>query len=108
LTSAGCSQLASGQVISGTGDMQVVENATGVHVVVNGTATDNLGNTWRFNYAQDVRFIGSDEAQIEDHFNLAGGGGSLRLHSHFVIIFGPDGPVDVKQVTGDFEHCDPI
>jgi hypothetical protein len=74
-----------------------------------GHGTDNAGNTWRFNYHNNTRLLNdAGDVQVVDHFNLVGNGGVLHLHSHFVIVFRANGDVEVKQVTGDPEGCDPI
>jgi hypothetical protein len=111
LSSATCSQLPSGTVIHGEGTGQFSATSSGTfHAVVNGTATDGAGNSWRFNYAQNARLVGdTGDAQVVDHFNLTGNAGVLHLHSHFVIVFSSTGdPVEIKQVTGDSIGCDPI
>jgi hypothetical protein len=111
LTSATCSQLPPGTVIHGDGTAQFSSTSSGnFHSVINGTATDGAGNFWRFNYNQNVRPVGSGgDAQLTDHFNLVGNAGVFHLHSHFVAIFSSTGDlVDLKQVTGDPEGCDPI
>ena len=113
LTPDVCSQLAAGQVLTGQGIVQFHQSPGGTfHVVIDGTATDNMGNSWGFEYNDNVRPLPDGSVQITDHFNLTGGGGSLqvlKLHSHFTIVFDQDGnPVSIKQVTGDPVGCDPI
>jgi hypothetical protein len=111
LSAATCSQLPSGTVVHGEGTAQFSATSSGnFHAVINGTATDGAGNSWRFNYAQNVRPVGdAGDAQIVDHFNLIGNAGVLHLHSHFVIVFTSTGDlVAIKQVTGDPIGCDPI
>jgi hypothetical protein len=111
LSAATCSQLPPGTVIHGEGTGQFSATSSGnFHSVINGTATDGAGNTWRFNYTQNVRPVGSGgDVQIVDHFNLTGNAGVLHLHSHFVLIFSSTGDlVGFKQVTGDPVGCDPI
>jgi hypothetical protein len=110
-----CSQLASGQVVHGTGVATFsVTPSGGLHSVINGTATDNAGGSWVFNYAQNARPLGSDgSVQVTDHFNLVGGGSSVRLHSHFVAGFTSSDLetadiLYVTQVHGDPFFCDPI
>jgi hypothetical protein len=111
LSSATCSQLPSGTVVHGEGTAQFSATSSGTfHSVVNGTATDGAGNSWRFNYTQNARLVGdAGDAQVVDHFNLTGNAGVFHLHSHFVIVFSSTGDlVELKQVTGDFIGCDPI
>src|SRR5205823_2784765 len=89
LSAASCSQLPPGTVIHGEGTAQFSATSSGTfHSVINGTATDGAGNSWRFNYNQNGRPVGSGgDVQITDHFNLTGNGGVLHLHSHFVAVF---------------------
>ncbi len=110
LSAATCSQLPPGTVIHGEGTGQFSATSSGnVHSVINGTATDGAGNSWRFNYDQNVRSVGGGGVQIIDHFNLTGNAGVLHLHSHFVAIFSSTGDlVDLVQLTGDPVGCDPI
>ena len=111
LSAASCSQLPPGTVIHGEGTGQFSATQPGTfHSVINGTATDGAGNTWRFNYNQNVRPVGDGgDVQITDHFNLVGNAGVLHLHSHFVAVFSSTGDlVELKQVTGDPVGCDPI
>src|SRR5437870_777584 len=59
LSSATCSQLPPGTVIHGEGTAQFSATSSGnFHSVINGTATDGAGNSWRFNYNQNVRPVG--------------------------------------------------
>jgi len=111
LSAASCSQLPPGTVIHGEGTGQFSLTSSGTfHSVINGTATDGAGNSWRFNYSQNGRPVGSGgDVQITDHFNLTGNAGVLHLHSHFVVVFSSTGDlVDLKQITGDPVGCDPI
>src|SRR5262245_32705170 len=84
LSAATSSQLPSGTVIHGEGTAQFSATSSGnVHSVINGTATDGAGGSWRFNYTQNVRPVGGGgDVQVTDHFNLTGNGGGVHLHSH--------------------------
>jgi len=110
LSGPGCSQIPDGVTIHGEGTQTFSFTSSGTfHSDAKGTATDNAGNTWRFNYHQNARVLNdAGDTQVVDHFNLVGNAGVLHLHSHFVIVFLGNGDVDVKQVTGDSEFCDPI
>jgi hypothetical protein len=111
LSAATCSQLAAGTVIHGEGTAEFSETSSGsFHSVINGTATDGAGNTWRFNYKQNGRPIGDGgDVQLTHHFNLVANAGVLHLHSHFVAVFSSTGDlVEFKQLTGDPVGCDPI
>jgi hypothetical protein len=111
LSSATCSQLPAGTTIHGEGTAEFSATSSGVfHSVINGTATDGAGNTWRFNYNQNARLVDpAGDVQLTDHFNLVGNAGVLHLHSHFVAVFSSTGDLlDLKQGIGDPEGCDPI
>ena len=111
LGAATCSQLPPGTTIHGEGTAQFSATSSGnFHSVINGTATDGAGNSWRFNYTQNVRPVGDGgDVQLTDHFNLTGNAGVIHLHSHFVAVFSSTGDlVDLKQLTGDPMGCDPI
>ena len=106
-----CSQLPPGTVIHGDGIAQFFATSSATfHAVINGTATDGDGNSWRFNYTQDGRPVDlRGDAQLTDHFNLTGNAGVLHLHSHFVGIFSARATSwSSKQLTGDPVGCDPI
>lgn len=131
LTSATCSNLPSGTELSGSGTMRSITTTRtdrdGVLTVVNsthahGTATDQDGNTYVFNYSNEFRATldgGVYSGLMTDAFALAGGG-PARLNNgfvgHFVSDFSsfftvPDvisshgDPLDF--VTGEV-HCDPL
>ena len=111
LSAATCSQLPAGTVIHGEGRAEFSGTSSGTfHSVINGTATDGAGNTWRFNYNQNGRPVGDGgDVQLTDHFNLVGNAGVLHLHSHFVGVFSSTGDfIELKQLTGDPVGCDPI
>ena len=92
-----CAQLPPGLVVSGTADLYVITvvrvDQNGVtHVNINsrvtGTATDNEGGAYRFNYSSHM----SDEfpsgglpVQVKwtDHFNLVGNGRANQVHTGF-------------------------
>jgi hypothetical protein len=114
LSSATCSQLPAGTTIHGTGTAQFSVTPSGsLHSVISGTATDNTGGFWRFNYTQDVRPLAGAAVEITDHFNLVGSGSRIKLHSHFVADFTSSDletadVLAIKQVHGDPIGCDPI
>jgi hypothetical protein len=114
LSSATCSQVPAGTTIHGTGTAQFSVTSVGnVHSVISGTATDNVGSFWRFNYTQDVRPLVGGAVEITDHFNLVGSGSPIKLHSHFVADFTSSDletadVLAIKQVHGDPIGCDPI
>ena len=131
LTSATCSNLPSGTVLTGSGTEKsitttgtdrdgvvTVRNSTHAH----GTATDQDGNTYVFNYSVAYRATldgGVYSGFISDAFMLAGSG-PARLNNGFVgdfvsdfstffrapnVISSHGDPIDF--VTGDV-HCDPL
>ena len=131
LTSATCSNLPSGTVLTGSGTEKsitttgtdrdgvvTVRNSTHAH----GTATDQDGNTYVFNYSVAYRATldgGVYSGFISDAFTLAGSG-PARLNNGFVgdfvsdfstffrapnVISSHGDPLDF--VTGDV-HCDPL
>jgi hypothetical protein len=114
LSATTCSQLPSGMVIHGTGTARFSVTPNGnVHSVVSGTATDNAGGFWRFNYSQNMHPLGGGGVEVTDHFNLVGSGSPVKLHSHFVIDFTSSDLehadlLTIKQVHGDPVRCDPI
>ncbi len=85
-----------------------------------GTATDNLGGSYRFNYANhfdaEVPPGGfPQQIMMVDHFNLLGRSGSSRMHVGFVItgtIESADDPFPWHTtgivIRGDAIGCDPI
>ena len=131
LTSATCSNLPSGTELIGSGTgksitttrtdrdgVVIVENSTHSH----GTATDQDGNTYMFNYSNEYRATvdgGVHSGLMTDSFALAGGG-PAHLNNGFVgnfvsdfssfftvpdVISSHGDPLDF--VTGEV-HCDPL
>jgi hypothetical protein len=131
LTSATCSNLPSGTELTGSGtgksitttrtdrdDVEIVTNSTHSH----GTATDQDGNTYVFNYSNEFRATlvgGVYSGLMTDAFALTGEG-PARLSNGFVGHFESDfssfftvrdviashgDPLDFA--TGDV-HCDPL
>ena len=138
ITSAGCQYLPAGTTVRGSGTQKSITtvrtDASGVTTIensthANGTATDNSGNTYVFNYSNSFRVSntvahpGTFSGSMTDAFSLAGNG-PAQLHNGFVAgITSSDGFVsaswDVKSSRGDpisfatgpieaAHHCDPI
>ncbi len=120
-----CSQLPDGLVVSGTADLYVVTvvrvDKNGVsHVNINsratGTATDNEGGTYRYNYSshQSQEFPpGETNIQIKwtDHFNLVGAGRTIQVHTGFVLrgtITESGFEMNFINTYGDPFSCDPL
>lgn len=120
-----CSQLPDGLVVSGTADLYVVTvvrvDADGVsHVTVNskavGTATDNEGGTYKFNYSghrSDEFPPGGYPVEVKwaDHFNLVGTGRTIQVHTGFVLrgtITESGFEMNFINTYGDPFSCDPI
>jgi hypothetical protein len=114
LSAATCSQLPAGTVIHGEGTAQFQTTPNGnLLSVIKGTATDNTGGQWRFNYADNMRPLGGGAVEVTDHFNLVGSGSPIKLHSHFVADFTSSDLENadllvLKQIHGDPIGCDPI
>jgi hypothetical protein len=134
LNSDTCQFLPDGIEISwsgtGTSITRTSTDAGGVTTIrnvthANGVATDEDGNSYRFNYANAFRFSNSAADQstfsglMVDAFSLAGPGG-IRLHNGFVAIVTTDFATfswDVIATHGDpisfiagpvEQHCDPL
>ena len=114
--------------VVGTGESFTVTNhridQNGVdHVQINnlvtGTATDNEGTTYRFNYHNHATLevpAGGFPFSVTttDHFNLVGKGKANQVHIGFVVrltITGPSDPPIVDRLVnmrGEAFFCDPI
>ena len=131
LTSGTCSLLPAGTVLSGNGTEKSIttvttrngvttfENSTHAH----GTAVDQSGNVYVFNYSNDFRGTFDDNGVLNgtmnDAFALAGSGPS-RLSSGFTGTFSTDFVTffTVPHVTRSYgdpldfvtgaTHCDPL
>ena len=101
LTAASCPNLPTGTVITGTGTSTTVEivktDGNGVTTVTNtthasGTATDQEGNTYRFNYSNHFRISNTGPTDpvlsgvMVDSFSLAGNG-PAQLNNGFRAEF---------------------
>jgi hypothetical protein len=101
LSAATCPNLPTGTVITGTGTIKSIESATtdanGVTTVINtthafGTATDQAGNTYRFNYSNHFRISNTGPTDpvltgvMVDSFSLAGKG-PAQLNNGFLAEF---------------------
>jgi hypothetical protein len=101
LTAASCPNLPTGTVITGTGTSTTVEivktDGNGVTTVTNtthasGTATDQEGNTYRFNYSNHFRISNTGPTDpvlsgvMVDSFSLAGNG-PAQLNNGFRAVF---------------------
>jgi hypothetical protein len=130
LTHASCPFVPAGTTIDWTGPETSHEvdhpNADGsVTMLVvshaSGTATDNHGNSYAFDYSNAFRVTSSDggvtaSGTMTDHFSLAGP--ALHLSNGFIadVTFGPGTAfhADFINVRGDpigsdgTAHCDPL
>jgi hypothetical protein len=98
-----CSNLPAGTTIDGVGTMRSITTTTdkdGIKTIhntshANGTATDQAGNAYVFNYANDFRVSNSGASpgvfsgRMTDSFSLAGQG-PAKLHNGFQAIFTTD------------------
>ena len=128
LSAATCPNLPLGTVITGTGTSKAIESMTtdgdGVTTVINtthasGTATDQDGNTYRFNYSNHFRISNTGPTDpvlsgiMVDSFSLAGNG-PARLNNGFRAVFTINfltGAVSFQELTsrGDpLDGCDPL
>jgi hypothetical protein len=132
ITSATCSNLPAGTTITGSGTMKSItvvntdkDGVTTIHNTshATGTATDQAGNTYHFNYANTYRISNSAanpgvfSGRMTDSFSLAGDG-PAHLNNGFQAIFTTDGstntfeplnsrgdPIDFAAATA---RCDPL
>ena len=127
LSSDACSYLPAGTTVTGSGTETSITtsrtDANGVTTIVNathaeGTATDQAGNVYVFNYSNEFR-ASNTVANQGDSFSLAGNG-PARLHNGFVAELTTDFSVfswNVRHASGDpisfasgavVAHCDPL
>jgi hypothetical protein len=138
ITSGRCHYLSPGTTVTGAGTQKSITtmrtDANGVTTIQNtthahGTATDNSGHTYVFNYSNSFRVSNTVahpdtfSGMMTDVFSLAGNG-PAQLHNGFVAgVTSSDGFVtaswDVRSSRGDpisfatgviedAHHCDPI
>lgn len=135
ITSDTCSHLPDGTTIEGSGTETSITttrtDANGVTTMVNathanGTATDQAGNVYVFNYSNEFRVSNTVadprvfSGLMTDSFSLAGNG-PARLHNGFVAELTTDFSSffswDVRNSRGDpidfatgpvVNHCDPL
>jgi hypothetical protein len=120
MTSAQCPNLPEGTTITGTGSgtsistFNVDKNGIvtlGNTTHINGTATDELGNTYVYNYSNSYRISNSASdpdtfsGRMVDSFSLAGNGPS-HLNNGFTAIF-TVGPT-VVSIEPLNSHGDPL
>ena len=98
-----------------------VDRSGVLHLNINatafGTATDNNGVVYSFNYANhfsvDIPPGGfPQQFRVNDHFNLNGRGRANHMHLGFVVVGTVEGPDDFVtntiNIRGDAFNCDPI
>jgi hypothetical protein len=112
-----CGGVPTGMWVKGTGTWTFFDatgSAGNIQSMAHGPATDNLGNTYRWNYHQSVQPIGqSGFSRVVDFFELAGSGPAAGIHSHFIaVINGTDiedaTSFELLHLLGDPFDCDPI
>ena len=117
LTQASCPQLTTpGLIVTGSGTARTSLDGNGnAHTNITGTATDNAGGQYVFNYHDNTRVTGTTfpiEVMITDHFNLVGNGGANHVHTFFVLRLLFTSPTDFTilfgRAHGDPEVCDPL
>jgi hypothetical protein len=133
ITSAGCSNLPAGTTLTGSGTEKsitvVKTDSKGITRIHNtshatGTATDQAGNTYVFDYSNDFNVSNTTtnpalfSGVMNDHFSLAGRG-PARLSNGFQGVFTTDfgslvsitplhsrgDPIDFTTLAA---HCDPL
>jgi hypothetical protein len=133
LSATACPNLPAGTTVNGAGvEKSITRTRTshdGVTTVANtthafGTAVDQDGNTYRFNYSNEFRVSNTldDPAtfsgKMTDSFSLAGAG-PAKLHNGFLAVFTTDlgssfafQPIhsrgDPIDFTSGAAHCDPL
>jgi hypothetical protein len=134
LSSSSCSNLSAGTTVTGSGsETSITTSRTdrdGVTTIVNsthahGTATDQGGNVYVFNYSNAFRVADTPanpavfSGSMIDQFSLAGDG-PANLHASFVADITTDFTIfswDVRNSRGDpidfatgpvVHHCDPL
>lgn len=135
ITHASCPNVPNGVVINGSGTENSITTTTtvkGITTIINsshatGTASDNRGNTYGWNYSNHFRAEntladpGVFSGEMVDAFSMAGSGGPYGLSNGFKAIytFSSDGSFySIVEITsrgdpvvfGDFatNACDPL
>ena len=112
-----CSMMPNGMWVRGTGTWTFFEEAGGngvINSMAHGTATDNNGGSYRWNYHQSIQPLGDGiHSRVVDEFGLDGSGAAGGIHSHFIaIIEGTDlenSPTfELLLLKGDPFTCDPL
>jgi hypothetical protein len=133
MTSATCPNLPAGTTLTGSGTEKSItvaktsaDGTTRVHNTshATGTATDQAGNTYVFDYSNDFNVSNTDanpalfSGIMNDHFSLAGRG-PAKLSNGFQGVFTTDfaslASITPLQERGDpidfgtlAAHCDPL
>jgi len=105
-----CGDVTGANWLLGTGTLTFFE-ATGkagnFQSMAHGTAVDNTGATYTWNYHQSAKALGGGTYKVVDDFVLSGGGPLAKIHSHFIAIISETDFVPL-HVFGDPENCDPL
>jgi hypothetical protein len=95
-----------------TGTMRWNQDGSGAyHTTINGTATDDLGNTYGFNYRNNYKGDPvNGPLHMTDHFNLVGSGPASKLHAGFNLFVTADGSLTLRSERGGSLTlgCDPL
>ena len=125
LSSPPCGDLPAGTTVTGTGTSRTktqVSVEEGVYRIrvdteATGTATDNVGRTYRFDYENNFRISFKTlpaEGVMKDHFRLIpnGAGPKVKTAFNIKILVSSLDPFDFVvlsgTVQGDPINCDPI
>jgi hypothetical protein len=112
-----CGGVPAGTWVRGTGTWTFFSptgEAGNIQSMARGTAVDNAGNAYRWNYHQSVQPIGDgSHSRVVDDFVLSGSGPAAGIRSHFIAII--DGTsieetqsFELLHLLGDPFNCDPL
>ena len=112
-----CSEMPDGMWVQGTGTWTFFEEAGAkgtLQSMAHGTATDNQGGSYRWNYHQSIQPLGDGiHSKVVDQFGLDGSGAAGGIHSHFIAIIEgtelEESPTfELVLLKGDPFTCDPL
>src|SRR5262249_32291033 len=109
-TLTSCAAVSGSNWLLGTGTVTFSDptgNAGNFQSNSHGTAVDNTGATYTWNYHQSAKDLGDGTFKIVDDFVLAGSGPITGIHSHFIAIASETDFVPL-HLFGDPANCDPL
>ena len=106
-----CGAVTGSNWLLGTGTLTFFEptgKASNFQSMAHGTAVDNTGNTYTWNYHQSVKPFGDgSQVNIVDDFVLSGSGPLAGIHSQFHAT-ASETDFEFTHLFGDPENCDPL